>query len=858
MRLRALATGVLIVVIAAVYIAAAKFGLSLAFAAEVAEQVTLVWPPTGIALFAILFFGYRVWPAIALGALVVNATHHEPVGTACGIALGNTLEAVVSAWLLQRIVRFQRSLDRLKDVLGLVVLAAGVGTTVSATIGATSLCLGGIRPWQSFGTLWFEWWLGDAMGVILLAPLLLTWVPGPCLPLQLPRVIEGIVLLWLLVGTGLIIFAGLFPLTADHPLEYAVFPFIIWAALRFGQPGTAAVTLVSSGIAIYGALQGLGPFTKGSMHESLILLQVFLAAVAVTGLLLGAAMAERNLAERRRAADYAVAQILAEAADVGEAGRRILQSICESLEWDAGLLWRMDKSDQVLRCVEVWHGSHIQLSGFEAASRKSIFEPGLGLPGRVWAAQKPAWIPDVTRDVNFPRASAAAGEGLHGAFGFPILLGANVLGVIEFFSREIRQPDASLLQLFAALGSQIGVFIERKRAEEALRENEKRFRDLAEQLRETDRRKDEFLAILAHELRNPLAPIRNALEIVRMTGCDRPVLEMMERQVNQLVRLVDDLMEGSRVTSGKIELRKEPVEVVSVIHSALETSRPLIETGGHQLSLNLPAERLVVQADPVRLAQVIANLLNNAAKHTDHAGHIWLTVCREADQAVLRVRDTGVGIPKEMLPRVFEMFTQVDRSPGRTHGGLGIGLSLARSLVTMHGGTIEASSDGPGHGSEFTLRLPLAAGGLANREAAPMAAVAGACQRAPRRILVVDDNCDAAESIGILLKMSGDEVEIAHDGPSALEIAIRYRPAVALVDIGMPGMDGYEIARRIRAQPELAGMTLIALTGWGQLEDRCRSRNAGFDHHLVKPVDLDALRALLASTEAGGRCQTSV
>jgi signal transduction histidine kinase/integral membrane sensor domain MASE1 len=854
MRHRVFATGVLIVTIAAVYVGAAKFGLSLAFEAEVAEQVTLVWPPTGIALSAILLFGYRVWPGIALGAFVANATHHEPFGTACGIALGNTLEAVVGAWLLQHLVGFQRSLDRLKDVLGLVLLAAVVGTTASATIGATSLCLSDIRPWKSFGTLWFEWWLGDAMGALLVAPVLLTWAGGPRFPLQLPRIIEGLVLLGVLVEIGLVIFAGLFSqLIADHPLEYVVFPFVIWAALRFGQPGAAAVILVIAGIAIYGALNGLGPFTKGSPHESLVLLQVFLAAVAVTGLILGAAMAERNLAERRRAADYAVVQILAEAANLAEAGPNILRSICESLEWDVGLLWRMDDRDHVLRCVEVWHRPHARVSQFEAASRKLTFEPGVGLPGRVWAGRKPTWIPDVARDENFPREPVAVGEGLHGAFGFPILLGTRVLGVIEFFSHEIRQPDTSLLQLFATVGSQIGVFIERKQAEEALRESEKRFRFLAERLRESDRHKDQFLAILAHELRNPLAPVCNALQIMRVSGGDSQLLVMMERQVDQLVRLVNDLMEVSRITSGKVELQTEPVELSSVIHSAVETSRPLIEAGDHQLTLSLSAEPLIIEADPVRLAQVVTNLLNNAAQYTNHAGLISLSVTREGAEAVLRVRDTGVGIPKEMLPRVFEMFTQVDCSPGRVHGGLGIGLALVRSLVTMHGGSVQASSGGPGQGSEFTIRLPLAASDLSYIEAGRTPPGLPVSRTRPRRILVVDDNRDAADSLGMLLRMSGDEVEVAYDGPSALEMAGRHRPAVVLLDIGLPGMDGYEIARRIRARPELAGVVLIALTGWGQDEDRSRSQAAGFDYHMVKPVDLEILQSLLAPGEVSER-----
>jgi PAS domain S-box-containing protein len=370
-----------------------------------------------------------------------------------------------------------------------------------------------------------------------------------------------------------------------------------------------------------------------------------------------------------------------------------------------------------------------------------------------------------------------------------------------------------------------------------------------EALKEADRRKDEFLATLAHELRNPLAPIRNSLHILRLAGTDniaaQRVHEMMERQVNLMVRLVDDLMEVSRISRGKFELRKEQVELAAVVRSAVETSKPLIEAARHQLAISLPAEPLILEADPVRLAQVLANLLNNAAKYTDEDGQIWLTARRDGTSVVVSVRDNGMGIPAEMLQKVFDLFTQVDRDYSRSQGGLGIGLTLVRSLVGQHGGSIEVKSDGPGQGSEFVVRLPLAAerpgpddGG---RGSDPLSAVAA------RRILVVDDNRDAADSLGMLLRFLGADVLTVHDGPAALEALRTYQPSVVLLDIGMPGMDGYEVARWARQQPEGRDAILIALTGWGQEEDQRRSHEAGIDHHLVKPVDLVALQALLAS-----------
>ena len=377
-------------------------------------------------------------------------------------------------------------------------------------------------------------------------------------------------------------------------------------------------------------------------------------------------------------------------------------------------------------------------------------------------------------------------------------------------------------------------------------------RKLAElALRDVDRRKDEFLAILAHELRNPLAPIRNSLHILRLTSQNDPVGErvgdMMDRQVNHMVRLVDDLLEVSRITSGKIALRKERVDLAAILQNSMETSRPLIEAVDHHLTLAFPPEPLIVDGDPVRLAQVFANLLNNSAKYTDAGGEIGITVRREDGWAVISVRDTGAGIPREMLPSVFELFTQIDRHADRAQGGLGIGLTLVKSLVEMHGGTVQANSAGLGQGSEFVVRLPL----VSDKRPAELSGTPeiSTSLLKPRRVLVVDDNRDAAESMGILLKLLGADVHVAYSGAEALEALPAYRPDVVILDIGMPGMDGYEVARRIRQQPEFQKVTLIALTGWGQDKDRRQSQTAGFDYHLIKPADVDALQALLALVE---------
>jgi PAS domain S-box-containing protein len=368
-------------------------------------------------------------------------------------------------------------------------------------------------------------------------------------------------------------------------------------------------------------------------------------------------------------------------------------------------------------------------------------------------------------------------------------------------------------------------------------------------LKEADVRKDEFLAMLAHELRNPLAPIRNAVHIFR--GKCPPVPELnwatdvIDRQVEQMTRLVDDLLDVSRITRGKIELRKQRIELPRIVNNALEASRPLIEKCGHELIVTIPDQEISLEVDATRLTQVLLNLLNNSAKYMDPGGRIWLTAELESGQAVIRVKDTGIGIPPEMLSRIFEMFAQVDRSLDRSEGGLGIGLTLVKRLVEMHGGTVEAYSGGHGKGSEFVLRLPTV--NAAAKELRPETEGVAAEPARPRRILVVDDNRDAAISLSMLLRIMGNEVHAVHDGLAAVEAALEFRPDMILLDIGLPKLNGYEAARRIRMEQGGRDIVMVAVTGWGQEEDRNRSKDAGFNHHMTKPVEFDALQKLLAT-----------
>jgi CheY-like chemotaxis protein len=367
-----------------------------------------------------------------------------------------------------------------------------------------------------------------------------------------------------------------------------------------------------------------------------------------------------------------------------------------------------------------------------------------------------------------------------------------------------------------------------------------------EALRAADRRKDEFLATLAHELRNPLAPIRNAVYLMQTQGGNAEVMAstraIVERQLQQMVRLVDDLLDVSRITTGKLALRRERVELRAVAASALEAAEPLVRSRGHDLQVRLPPGGLYVTADPTRLAQVFLNLLNNATKFTEPGGRIEFDLALGEGEMTARVRDNGIGIAPEMLEPIFDMFAQADRSLERSAAGLGVGLSLSRRLVELHGGSLSARSDGIGRGAEFTVRIPLLA---ADGDAAPRPRGAGGGASGRHRILLVDDNVDFADSLAAMLRAMGHEVRVEHDGLAACAAAAEFRPGLAFLDIGLPKLNGYDLARRLRDAPETRNAILVAVTGWGQPGDRQRAKEAGFDQHMVKPIEMERLQAIL-------------
>ncbi len=446
---------------------------------------------------------------------------------------------------------------------------------------------------------------------------------------------------------------------------------------------------------------------------------------------------------------------------------------------------------------------------------------------------------------------AGAGPGILGLFLVVICFKYRQNGIPACFAFGRR--ELSTLGPLAVVMASVGWAGKARRHSQAIARNQ------AIELKDLHRRKDEFLATLAHELRNPLAPLRSGLDALRLirqqhgpTADVDEIHVMMQRQLDQLVRLIDDLLEVSRINTGRIELHRERVSISDLIRDAVDTSRPHIAAARHELTVNVQEPPVVICADRARLTQVLTNLLNNAAKFTPPGGDIALSASSDGERVTIAVRDTGIGLSKDMLPRVFDMFTQIANPLTRPHGGLGIGLSLARTIVEMHGGTITAFSEGPGKGSAFVLTVPLVAAEQQEQMHSADSAPPPAPRSSSRRVLIVDDNIDAAQSLGMLLSAGGHECHLASGGEEALEVAGRLDPEIFLLDVGMPGMNGYELARRLRAIPQFRLALLVAVTGWGKEEDRQKSLAAGFDEHLVKPVSASALGELLARARESG------
>jgi len=567
---------------------------------------------------------------------------------------------------------------------------------------------------------------------------------------------------------------------------------------------------------------------------------------------------ERKRTESRLALQYAVTEILSQSRDFIESAGRILRAICESLDWEVGALWRVDQAANVLRLVEICHASEMKTPEFDTLTRTITFVKGIGLPGRIWASGEPAWIDNVVADANFPRARVAAREGLRGAFGFSIKVGDDVLGVVEFFSSEVRKPDDELLTLVAGIGGQIGQFTERKRAEERLAElldSERAARSEAER---ANRLKDEFLATLSHELRTPLNAVIGWSRMLRSGRLDQEsathALEVIDRNAWAQKQIIEDILDVSRVITGKLQLNLTSVDLVTIVDAALDAVRPAMEAKDIKIETFIDSSLRLISGDPDRLQQVIWNVLSNAAKFTPPGGKVEIAVGQNNAHVEIKVKDTGPGIDPTFLPHVFERFRQADGSTTRTHGGLGLGLAIVRHLVELHGGTIAVENRNDGTGAVFTLRLPLPSGELRADSLTTAAATFKETQPEPLslqglRILIVDDETDALDLISMELAQHGAMVTGVTSAEAALQSLSQNKFDVLISDIGMPQMDGYALMRQIRKQEGVTQEPLpaVALTAYARVQDRMRAILAGYSTHVAKPVEANELVTVVAS-----------
>lgn len=652
---------------------------------SVNTYATLIWPPSGIAFAAFLFYGARVWPGVFFGAFVVQALAGAPLPIAIFIAFGNTLGPLVGTALAKWYSNYNFEVLRLRDNVG-IIGSAFIVPVITATIGVGSLWLGNALPLHSFSETWGTWWLGDALGTIVCAPFILKWVSRPIFSRSPAEYLELIFACFSVVLTTFLIFW-----LSLTPFTYAVFIPMMWVALRTGARGNTLALLLLSIISIGGTLLGHGPFSGYGLWH----LQVYLITVC------------------------------------------------------------------------------------------------------------------------------------------------------------------ALFHFFTA------VVAERKRIVATLEQHVNELEIALNRISSEDEAKKEFLAILAHELRNPLATILGSVELIHLQGIpakNTPMLvDTIADRARAMVHLLDDLLDISRISQKKLTLQKQRVSVSAFVDKLIQTTEPLVAKYDHTFSIVRPEEDLYVDADPIRLEQIFTNLVINASKYTKSPGSITVSIKRDGDMVAARIKDTGIGIPKNMLRRIFEPFFQVKRSESNREG-MGIGLPLTRQLVEMHGGTIEAYSEGAGTGSEFIVRLPLAAQSLEQANPGGNFPAKGERRKTPRqvknpfRILVVDDNAEALEALEQLFTLRGHTVAVAPNGIEGVKKAAEFKPQVAFLDIGMPDIDGYEVARRLRATKK--PYYLVALTGYGQPEDIKAAKEAGFDYHLTKPasfVDIEnVLRRIRRSIDTKG------
>jgi signal transduction histidine kinase/integral membrane sensor domain MASE1/CheY-like chemotaxis protein len=842
-------TGVLVFL---AYFLSAKICLRFA----VNPSASAIWAPTGISLAALLVFGYRFWPAIFVGAFLANLTAAGSIAASLAIAFGNTLESLSGAWLISRFANARNVFDRARDTARFVVLAAVFSSVIAATIGAAALCAIGYAAWPDFGPIWITWWLGDAAGALIVFPPLLLWVNDHHLDSIRKQKLETVVALMALVAAGAIVFGSWLPRPDQpYPLEFTIIPILIWVAFRFGVRETATANLILAVFAIAGTLHGLGPFARASRNQALLFLQTFLGVIGITTIAVAAEVAQRRRLDEERTTHAAERELLLDAerrahsdAEKSLAMLRRLQTVTIGLPGSTSdeilreLLMRLKTVTNadigVVLLLDPGTADLVAVGSVgipEPISRDFRIAVGKGVAGRIAASADGLIMNDLPRDENL---SSFFANRIKSVVGAPLRLDGKVIGVIEvgtFQPHEFNDDDLALIQL-------VGYLVASRIQHAQLDDAERTARKAAE---DANRAKDEFLAMLGHELRNPIGAISNAVHLLQRAD-RRPDLaakarDIIARQIDHTRRLIDDLLDVARVTSGKIVLNQSPMDLAQCVTECINSMRATGEFLRHEVRFE--ASPVWVNADPDRMAQIATNLLANAVKYTPAGGLISVMVGPEDGNAQLRVIDTGTGISDELLPRIFDLFTQGERTLERAHGGLGLGLTLVKKLTERHGGDVTASSAGPGRGSTFTVTLPrIDPVGVEAERAGSSSSDANGTRR---RIVVVEDNVDVRVGLRDLLESLGHEVYAAEDGPGGVKAMLAVQPNFALVDVGLPGFDGYEVARRIRADSRGSGITLIAVTGYGHRESREVALAAGFDHYLVKPIDFYQLRDIL-------------
>ncbi len=575
---------------------------------------------------------------------------------------------------------------------------------------------------------------------------------------------------------------------------------------------------------------------------------------------------DRKRTENRLALQYAVTRILGDSTDSLDSAKSILEAACAQLGWDVGALWKLDPNEQLMHCVDVCKAPGLEINEFENVTRGSKLAKGVGLPGRIWEAAAPARINNITADQNFLRAPAAERVGLRSAFGFPILLNDDVLGVLEFFSRDLREPDDELLEMVAAIGGQIGQFTKRKRAEEERADLLGRERIARADAENANRLKDEFLATVSHELRTPLNAVIGWARMLRSETLDPEsaahALEVIERNAWAQKQIIEDILDVSRVITGKLQLNLGPVDLVAIVDAALDAVRPALEAKEIKIETIIDARMCIVSGDPDRLQQVVWNMLSNAAKFTPSGGKIDVRVGHDVSHVQIQVSDTGPGIEPKFLPHVFERFRQADGSTTRTHGGLGLGLAIVRHLVELHGGIITAENRTEVPGATFTVKLRLPSGDLRPEARAGAFSACKDAEPEPAsladlRILIVDDERDTLDLVTMELTQHGARVTGVTSAAEAISELEKSEFDVLISDIAMPETDGYELIRQVRKLE--AGKhrrtPAVALTAYARVQDRMRAILAGFNTHVAKPVEANELITIVASL--AGRLKTN-